>query len=196
MTMNKRNLHFFLIITVILCFCSSAYTHPHMFIDVMAKFMINDTALSGFYVYWDFDEMNSTMIIDDFDANKNGRFEKVEYQNIKSKAFSYAAKDDYFIAFTWGTKFLSINKVEQFSATIEKRTRVRYSFFIPCKIPLKSLADNHISIFFDDPSMYVAFTLKKEMIQALPNDKWKSTVRFGKLDHIDRIILSFSRKAH
>lgn len=59
-----------------------ALGHPHMFIDVSIKFMLNEKSLDGFYVYWKIDEMNSAWIIEEFDKNKSNRFEISEQTKI------------------------------------------------------------------------------------------------------------------
>ena len=72
--------------TLFLCFfTAAAFSHPHLFIDVMVKFMLTDSTLSGFNVFWDMDEMYSASLIDEFDINRNNRFEKEEYK----KRFHY-----------------------------------------------------------------------------------------------------------
>lgn len=59
-------------------FFTSIFAHPHLFIDVPAKFAINDSGLSGIYTYWKLDEMNSALILDFYDKNNSGKFEKSE----------------------------------------------------------------------------------------------------------------------
>jgi ABC-type uncharacterized transport system substrate-binding protein len=172
---------------------NTAHSHPHMFIDVAAKFMITDTSLAGFWVYWDFDEMNSETLIDEFDANKNRRFEPAETGKIESEAFSFALQNNLFIAFTWGTSFLKIRKAEKFSVSIATGGKIRYSFYVPCNLPAKSLISKTPTLFFEDPSMYIAFDLKKPMIQCSTADKLKCSVSFGKLEYTDAVMLTFSK---
>lgn len=171
-----------------------SWGHPHMFIDAMAKFMLDDSGLTGFYVYWDFDQMNSTMILEEFDANKNGTFEQSEIEKIRQDAFEYAAKSNYFISLTWGLKGLDINKTEKFAVSVISEERIRYSFFVPCNLPLQQVEGKDISIFFEDPSMYIAFSLKKNLVQASTSRKLSCGIRFGKVDYLDRIILTIKRK--
>jgi ABC-type uncharacterized transport system substrate-binding protein len=159
----------------------------------MAKFMITDTSLAGFWVYWDFDEMNSEMLIDEFDANKNRKFEPAETRKIESEAFSFALQNNLFIAFTWGTSFLKIRKAEKFTATISPGGKIRYSFYVPCDLAAQSLFNKKPTMFFEDPSMYIAFDLKKSMIQCSTADSVKCSVSFGKLEYVDTIILSLSK---
>lgn len=165
-----------------------------MFIDVMAKFMINDTVLTGFHVYWDFDEMNSAMLVEEFDKNGNGRFEKEEYHQIEKNAFSYSANHNFFITFTWGKKALKVNKVDNFLATVANNSKVRYSFFVPCNISLDDISGKEITIFFQDPSMFVAFELNRKLIQASSAKRWKSSIRFENMDYLESIIFTVKKE--
>jgi ABC-type uncharacterized transport system substrate-binding protein len=171
-----------------------ARAHPHMFIDVMVKFMLNDTALVGFYVYWDFDEMNSAMLIDDFDRNRNGRFEQSESDTVEREAFAYSANSNYFTALTWDKKLLKVHLVSDFLASIQGKSIVRYSFYVPCDIALEDIAGKEVSVFFHDPSIFVAFELKKNLIQVSAHERWDGAIRFGTVDYVERIILTIRRK--
>ncbi|MBN1308057.1 MAG: DUF1007 family protein [Chitinispirillaceae bacterium] len=168
--------------------------HPHLFIDVMAKFMLTDSTLSCFNVFWDMDEMYSASLIDEFDLNRNNQFEKEEYSKIEINAFSHAVRSGLFIVFTWENKLLQINRADHFVASIQPGGKVRYSFSIPCNLRLSELAGRKIVVFFNDPSMFIAFDLKKELVQVSTNSLWEGTIHFGKEDYIDHIILSLSRK--
>ncbi|MFP4014177.1 MAG: DUF1007 family protein [Chitinispirillaceae bacterium] len=185
-----------LLILVIFCaaLMNTAHAHPHMFIDVMSKFMVNDSALTGFYVYWDFDEMNSAMLIEEFDKNGNGRFEKEESDLIEKNAFSYSANHNFFITFTWDKKALKLNKVDDFLATVANNSKVRYSFFVPCDIPLDDISGKDVTIFFQDPSMFVAFELNRKLIQASSTKEWTSTISFDKMDYLESIILTITKE--
>ncbi len=172
----------------------AAQAHPHMFIDVMAKFMLSDDCLRGITLHWYFDEMNSAMLLEDFDANKNGRIEPEESNSIFENAFSAAASSNYFIAVTWGSRALKIRKIEQFQVSVQPDSRLRYSFYLPCDIPLDDIIESgELSVFFSDPSLFVAFTIIENMIQVSRTDQVSGAISFGKVDTIDRIILTVSR---
>ncbi|MBD3355997.1 MAG: DUF1007 family protein [Chitinivibrionales bacterium] len=181
------------VLTALCLLATGAGAHPHMFIDVRAKFMLTDTSLSGVHLYWDFDEMNSAVFIEEFDRNRNNRFESDEITAIEQGAFAAAAASNYFTAITWDTKGLKIRTVDRFSAGIRPNKQVRYSFFIPCTILLDDIIDKDITVSFEDPSMFVAFTLVKDMIQVGGTDRVSGTIRFGKADYLEHVILTISR---
>jgi ABC-type uncharacterized transport system substrate-binding protein len=183
-----------LLFTTMMVLPTKSSAHPHMFIDAMVKFMVTDTSLAGFYVYWDFDEMYSASLRDEFDTNGNKRFDPDEVEKIFSNAFSFAANSNYFTVFAWGTSFLKIRKTEKFIATIRPSSTVRYSFYVPCDIPLDDIDGEEVSMLFDDPTMYIAFTLKKDLVQASNTDKVATSIRFAKADYLDRIVLTVRRE--
>ena len=62
--MNSKKIEY--VLSAILCAgfaVQAVYAHPHMFIDVMMKFVLTETGISGYYVYWDFDEMKVDYLI-------------------------------------------------------------------------------------------------------------------------------------
>jgi|GEM_PF-468596 len=126
--------------------------HPHVFIAQNLKIVFDEKGMTGFNVYWKFDDMFSNMICEDHDLNKNGILEKTEIASIKTKAFSYIAEFNYFIYVKIdGTPF-KVQFVTDFSARLENGKLI-YDFFIPCHI---SAAKNfkHINIASYDPNYY------------------------------------------
>lgn len=184
-----------LLIFLLCTFSASVSAHPHLFIDIMAKFMLTDSMLSGVNVFWDFDEMYSATLIEEFDVNGNGTFEKPEYVNIQKEAFSYTANSNYFMVVTWKKNLLQVTETKHFVATILPDKKIRYSFFVPFDIRLSDLADTKLVMSFNDPSMYIAFDLKKKMIQSGRNNVWEGTVSFEKEDYYDLIIFRVKRNA-
>lgn len=171
-----------------------SWAHPHMFIDVMAKFMLSDDVLRGINMFWDFDEMNSAMLMEDFDVNNNNRIDPDESNSIFENAFSAAASSNYFTVITWNSKALKIRKLERFQVAVQPDSRLRYSFFIPCDVPIDDIiAGGELSVFFSDPSLFVAFTIKKEMIQVSRSDRVSGAINFRKVDNMDQVVLTVSR---
>ena len=168
--------------------------HPHLFIDVMAKFMFADSVLSGVHVFWDIDEMSSASLIEEFDLDRNGKFEKTEYDKIYRDVFSWAANSNYFMVVTWGKKLLKVSGTERFVAVILPDKKIRYTFFVPFGIKLPDIVNEKFVMFFNDPSMFVAFDVNKKMITPAENSGWKGAISFEKEDYNDLIILRVERK--
>ena len=189
----KMRKHHFLLTTVIFLNISTKQisAHPHLFIDVAMKFILSDSGLSGIYTYWSIDEMNSAQIIDYYDTNRNGTFEKKEL--IQILKFTLPNIQDM-TTISWGLDFCDLQKVEKFNAVIKNKVTVVYSFFIPCNMRLKEINDKKITVFFEDPTIFIAFDLKKDLIQVSSNEYINSTVTFGKIDYTEAVILHLKRK--
>jgi ABC-type uncharacterized transport system substrate-binding protein len=165
-----------------------------MFIDVSLKFMLTDSGLGGVYVYWQLDEMNSAWIIEDYDKDRNGALDKKEQQAIFIEAFSNAASQNYFISMSWGLNIMDTVRIDEFSAVINNSKNVQYSFYIPCTIALKNTENMEIYMFFDDPTIYIAFDLLKNLIQVSSNAHIKGSISFKKIDYSDAVVLRLQRK--
>ena len=165
--------------------------HPHMFIDVSIKFMLSDSGLAGIYTYWSIDEMNSAQIIDYYDTNRNGTFEKKELIQILKFTLPNIRNMS---KVSWGNNPLNLQKVEKFNAVIANKVRIVYSFLIPCNISIKDISDKKIAVYFEDPTIFIAFDFKKDLIQASSNEYIKGNITFGKIDYKETIILHLKRK--
>ena len=172
-------------------FYTSIFSHPHLFIDVSVKFSINDSGLSGIYAYWKIDEMNSTMIMDFYDKNNSGKFEKSELIEILKYTLINIQN---VTSLSYGTKFLSVERVEKFNAVLNSENKIVYSFFIPCDIPFKNLKGEKLTLYFSDPTIYIAFNLKRELIQVSANKYLIGKVGFRVVNHSDAVVFELRRK--
>lgn len=95
---------------------------------------------------------------------------------------------------SYGTKFLSVEKVERFNAVLNGKKKIVYSFFIPCDIPYKKLKSKRLTLYFSDPTMYIAFTLKRELIQVSKNKYFIGKVNFRVVNYSDAVVFELRRK--
>ena len=170
---------------------TSIFAHPHLFIDVSAKFAINDSGLSGIYTYWKLDEMNSAIIMDFYDKNNSGIFEKKELIEILKITL---VNIQNVTTLSYGTKLLSVEKVEKFNAVLNGEEKIIYSFFIPCNISYKKLKGKKLTLSFSDPTIYIAFKLKKELIQVSTNNFLIGKVHFREVNYSDVVVFELRRK--
>ena len=62
----------FLLLTITL------FAHPHTFIEVYPTLEVKDSKFEKIHFKWVLDEMSSTILIMELDANGNGRIDKKE----------------------------------------------------------------------------------------------------------------------
>ena len=106
------------------------FAHPHVSLDARLQFEFDGKECRGFWVDWTFDAFFSATVINDFDANGNGRFEPAEIQKVYNGAFINLHKYGFFTLIRKGDKRTSPEAVENFSATV-RDNRLVYRFFVP-----------------------------------------------------------------
>ncbi len=128
--------------------------HPHVFIAQQTHVVFDQKGLAGIRVKWAFDEMFSTMILDDFDLDRNGALDQTEVAAVKEGAFSYIASYNYYIHIKIEGKPFAVKFIKDFNAEVVKGSLV-YEFFIPCHVTAMP-APKEIVISPYDPEFYSA----------------------------------------
>jgi ABC-type uncharacterized transport system substrate-binding protein len=137
--------------------CTSAFSHPHTFIDVYPSIKKEAPKLINFK--WKFDDMTSSILIMELDSNMDGKIDAAENKFIEREYFPL------FIPYSYYT-FIVVNgkkqktKPKNFQASIEG-DKLCYAFDIELDAELKD-----IYFEFGDPDLYNALVLKKEFIDA------------------------------
>jgi len=164
---RKIILIFIMGITLSPAFAGVAFSHPHVFIALRLKAVFDDKGLACFNVQWEFDEMFSSMIADDYDKNQNGIFEKAEIALIKDEAFSYLANYNYFTFIKINGKAFDVKFIKNFSPRLINNKLI-YEFIIPCHVTALSKFKN-ITVAAYDPSYYTAIFFAKKNSVSLVN---------------------------
>jgi ABC-type uncharacterized transport system substrate-binding protein len=120
-----------LIVFLIPC---SLLSHPHVFIDYTVNFVFDQNGLAGIETKWIFDEMYSSMLIQDYDVDKDGRFSNSEIITTKQDAFSNLENYNYFIYLSINSENFKVESIENFSVDVYDN-KVIYSFSIPWVVP-------------------------------------------------------------
>ncbi len=153
---HKKNHCWVLGLAVLCCAvlggASSAWAHPHVFVDARIHLVFDEKGLVGFREAWAFDEMFGQFILEDYDTNKNRVFEKEEVAKIKAEAFDNLKKSDYFHVVKLDGKAFKVAWVKDFSVSVEKG-RVVYRFLVPCHTALAATPKT-IDFSLSDPTIY------------------------------------------
>ena len=56
------------------------------------------------------------------------------------------------------------------------------------------MPDKKITVFFEDPTFFIALTLKKKLIQVSSNKNIVGKITFGKIEYTETVILHLERK--
>ncbi len=138
----------------------SASAHPHLFIVQRLVVTFDEAGVAGIRVIWKMDNMFADMIVEDYDANKNGVLEPDEVSTIKEKAFSYISEHNYFCFIKIDGALFQVKFIKDFNAVL-KQGRLYYEFTIPCHVT----ATDHVkrfSVATYDPTYYTAIFFADE----------------------------------
>lgn len=133
-------------------FSSILLAHPHVFVDAHV-----DVQSDKILLVFSFDEMTSSMLMSDYDKNKDKKLDDKEIAFMKKDHFNTLAPYSYFCHIFDGTDELDITTVNDFMAAFQDN-KVIYIFSIP-KPKLK-----HYELRFYDGEMYVAMVVRPEFI--------------------------------
>jgi ABC-type uncharacterized transport system substrate-binding protein len=136
----------------------SAAAHPHVFIDAVTTFQFNrERKIDRIALSWHFDDLYSSMLIDDFDRNRNGRFDPVEVQALYTEAFVNLWHYNFFTHIWVDGKERKIEKAHNFQAYILGQ-RIYYQFEIVVTPPIDPVKQ-HLDVGVFDPTYYTAFEM-------------------------------------
>ncbi|MDD4506369.1 MAG: DUF1007 family protein [Sulfurospirillaceae bacterium] len=144
-------------IVVFALFINSLWAHPHTFIDVFLN-IIGEKNAQKIEIRWLFDEMTSSSLLMDFDANKNSQFEKEEIADFKKTVFDDLKKFSYYTHLKVAGKAI---KIEPKSLDLSQEGN---RFALTFKIDLEPFANQKKTIGFWDEVLMCAFELEKEHI--------------------------------
>lgn len=115
-----------------------AAAHPHVWIDNTATFAFAGGKIAAIKLRWVFDEIFSASIIQQFDKNKDRKFDAEEVKALEKGAFSNLQTFGYFTYVTVDDKPVPTVRVTGFTAAIEKDQLV-YEFTVPLDAPVDPL---------------------------------------------------------
>ncbi|MDG5814860.1 DUF1007 family protein [Chitinispirillales bacterium ANBcel5] len=179
---------------LMLLFSISLLAHPHLFIDVSARFVINDSGLDGIQVLWEIDDMNSAMMVEHYDRNSDGVFDESERAEIE-KVFNNLSMYNYYTTVEVDGRGYDFGRVENFVPSITHQSRIQYAFFIPVSVSFDVKESKEITITFSDPEIYTAFFLDKNLIQATSDESFSTDLSFRTRNFAETIVLEIFRSA-
>lgn len=117
-----------------------AGAHPHVWIDAVVTLAFKDGRIVAVRQEWTFDEVFGSAIIDQFDKNKDNKFDAKELAALEQGAFANLREFNYFTHLSVDDRDVPTKTVTGFAARVEKGKLV-YSFTVPVEPgvdPLKS----------------------------------------------------------
>ncbi len=183
-------------VAVLLCFAlpSPLRAHAHIFIDYTVEAVFDDGRLQGFEATWTFDRMFSAFIVKQFDADKNGHFDKEETVKVFQGSFMNLKKNDFFTYIKLGHDDLPAPTPTDFTCDlVAGNEMVRYTFFLPLSVDAAS-DKQRVSVFFFDPVIYVSFTVMEESVTVSnPDSTIETEVDLRRVKYTNRPTITFRK---
>lgn len=134
---------------------SPAQAHPHVFIDYQITLVHQGSQIRGFQLSWRVDQMNTSLIMEAFDTNRNGRLEPSEAAQVADNMRESMAEFAFFTELHLNKRRLPIREARDIHTKLIQQHLV-YRLFIPCTIALQKHPQT-LSFKAIDPTNYVAF---------------------------------------
>jgi ABC-type uncharacterized transport system substrate-binding protein len=131
--------------------------HPHVWIDAVATFVFEDGALVRLRQHWQFDELFSSFVIEEHDANGDKVLDQAEIEAIREQAFSNLRDYGYFTHARLDGEKLPLDEVNDFTTRIEDDLLV-YEFTMLLPEPVDPGAARFAAGIYD-PEYYVEVLL-------------------------------------
>jgi len=126
-----------------------AEAHPHIWIDAAATLVFEQGALVGVETQWTLDPFVSALLIEDFDADKNGVFEPDEMSALEQATFVGLSEYGFYTHLRIDGVASSPEAVSDFLPTIRDDI-VLFEFYVPLPAPVDPLRQSVDIAFYDD----------------------------------------------
>jgi ABC-type uncharacterized transport system substrate-binding protein len=130
--------------------------HPHVFVDHSMLVRFGSEGLVGVSVHWTFDPFFSSVLVQSFDRNRDGRLSPEELKRLESDQTEKLAAVAYFLQVRVDGTVASVKEVRDFRIAVIN-DQVTYSFFVP--LHSVNAARGTVEINIEDPTIYSWFRL-------------------------------------
>ena len=134
--------------------------HPHVFVDYTTVLVLGVDGAPLVQMTWTFDEMSSSMLLDDIGAKRRTPVGDPDITALVLKQYPDLRGERFFLDVRVDGAPVRVPAVRDFRARVEGE-RVSYSFTVP--IGVRSSREGTIEIRVDDPSYFVAFEPRQDV---------------------------------
>jgi ABC-type uncharacterized transport system substrate-binding protein len=147
-----------------------AAAHPHVWITDVTTFVFADRRLVALHHRWTFDELFGSFVIEQHDADGDGRFDAAETGGLRAGAFDNLQEYDYFTHLRIDGSVVPLRGIQDFRASIEDGELI-YEFTLSLPAPVDPAAAE-VAVGVYDPEYYVELLLDEDdpvRFAGLPN---------------------------
>jgi ABC-type uncharacterized transport system substrate-binding protein len=142
-----------LLLLALLATPGQAPAHPHVFVEYSFDLLFAGDGLAGLRVTWVFDEFFSSLLLQTYDANRDGRFSPDEVHRLEREQFSYFRPFNYNTELLLNGAPVRIQAASDFLPSVHNH-RVAFTFTLPLAAPHQR--QGTLEIIVDDPDYYFA----------------------------------------
>lgn len=146
-----------MVATILAVTAGAAQAHPHVWINAFAELDYRDGGIRGIRVVWSFDDFFSSMLLQDFDKDRDGRFDADEIDGIAVQSLGSLKEFGYFTYIRLNGEAFNYSAVDDFSAHVQDEI-VTYAFTVTLPDRIDPRRDEVVFAMFDS-SFYVALIL-------------------------------------
>jgi ABC-type uncharacterized transport system substrate-binding protein len=139
---------------------SAAFAHPHVFIDNRVVFMFAGDKIIALTESWTFDAIFSDQLLQSFDQNGDGAFDKAESKAAAAGTLPNLKKFHYFTYIWVDGKDLGVIDPVDFTASAKNR-KVTFVFSVKLPRPVDPKTQK-LKVEINDREFYVEVDLAKE----------------------------------
>ena len=134
-----------------------ASAHPHVFIDSRVTFVISHGKIVGFRESWQFDQVFSDQLLQQFDEDQDGKLSPAESEKVAAGTLPNLARFRYFTYVWIDGKDLGRLEPSDFHASATNR-RVTFDFIVKLPRPVDPLKQE-LALEINDREYYVEVLL-------------------------------------
>lgn len=132
----------------------AAFAHPHIFAEARLEVVASDDGkVQELRNVWRFDEMFSSSVLLDFDANSDLKLDEKELAEVGNVVLESLADYSYYTFITHGGKSIAVSKPEAIHVTFEDN-QIMMMFSVKTAEPLQLKGKSSFGVW--DPTMYTA----------------------------------------
>ena len=147
-----------------------AFAHPHVFVNANMELVLDEQGkFSKLRHVWEFDEIFSTSILVDYDADLNNELDASELDEVTSTVKQSIAEYDFYTALRAGEKPLEFYAPEKINAYMKDGALVMF-FEVEVAKPY-AFDKGPLKVTTSDDSFYVAFEFDEKSVQIADNAK-------------------------
>jgi ABC-type uncharacterized transport system substrate-binding protein len=127
-----------------------------MTVEYTVELLVGARKPDGIRLTWTIDQDVSEVLLDLFDADRNGTLSAAEVRRLEAHVHQEQGRSAFFTAITLDGESVSTPPPQGFGATVD-RGRLTYRFTLP--IQSKGAPRGTVDVVVDDPNYFVAFML-------------------------------------